>query len=600
MEYRALLGKEMANTFDWSEYIAAPERESAPKSLQVPAGDEVDIVRLLIAHRIITEEQFESLLADSDEHELVNSLVERGLATTQQVLKVRAAHYGISSWSAAAQPPETDALALVSGSVCRAHMVLPLKTNGKLLVLAMANPESMGAIEAVRKATGMRVQAVLADESELVEQIEKVHGVKALRESFSGMIHQAQRDFNTAGISRKEKAALTEADTRPVVGLVNHLLAWAIRMGASDVHIEPRATCVDVRFRIDGEMQKMQEIPADLMPMLTTRLKIMAELDIVETRMPQDGRMSVKIDGRTVDLRVSVLPNQYGPRIVLRILDRSISLKTLDELGFSETEALSFRRMLQRPYGLLLVTGPTGSGKTTTLYAALKELHRSSRNIMTCEDPIEYELDGINQSQVNEKVGLTFAAQLRATLRQDPDIILVGEIRDKETAETAIRAALTGHFVLSTLHCNDAPSALPRLLDMGVDPYLLSTCLVGITAQRLLRTVCPKCAVHAENEPENHVLTSTLGLDSTVLLKSAVGCPHCFGTGYRGRVAVHEMMSVGSDLADAIASRAPIPRIVELAAAQGYEPLQVQAMELVLAGQTTLSEATRLIGFDIA
>ena len=590
----------MANAFDWANYIAAPEREEAPKPLQVPQSEELNIVRLLIAHRIITEDQFEHILADSNENELVSSLVEKGLATPQQVTKVRAAHLGISSWSSAVQPPEDDALALLSGSVCRTHMVLPIKTNGKLLVLAMANPENMGAIEAVRKATGMRVQPVLADESELVEQIEKVHGTKALSQSFEGMIHQAQKDFSTTGVIRKEKAALTEADTRPVVGLVNHLLAWAIRMGASDVHIEPRANCVDVRFRVDGEMQKMQEIPADLTPMLCTRLKIMAELDIVETRMPQDGRMSVKIDGRTVDLRVSVLPNQYGPRIVLRILDRSISIKSLDELGFSEAEALSFRRMLQRPYGLLLVTGPTGSGKTTTLYAALKELQRASRNIMTCEDPIEYELEGINQSQVNEKVGLTFAAQLRATLRQDPDIILVGEIRDKETAETAIRAALTGHFVLSTLHCNDAPSALPRLFDMGVDPYLLSTCLVGITAQRLLRTVCPKCAVHTDNEPEHRVLTTTLGLDSTQLLKRAVGCPHCFGTGYRGRVAVHEIMPVSGDLSDAIALRAPIARITQLASQQGYEPLQVQAMELVLAGQTTLDEATRLIGFDIA
>jgi type IV pilus assembly protein PilB len=601
----------MSDGFSWQRFLGSPTGEGQPKqpvggagehrSPDASRGSDSNLGRLLLAHRLLTEEQlreaFEAQIGTRDP--LAAVVVRLGMVTAAQLTAAQAAQKGLRSWDPDKEPAEADALRRVPGHVCRTHLILPVREKNQLLSLAMSNPENMGAIDAVRALTGLRVEPLLADEDQLLGAIEKHHGVRALQESFESLISQAEKDFKTSLSTRKSRAALTEADTRPVVGLVNHVLTWAIRMGASDVHLEPRHDRVDVRFRVDGELQKVQELPQSLMPMLTTRLKIMAELDIVEFRVPQDGRVSVNLDGRTVDLRMSVLPNHHGQRVVLRILDKSIALKKLDELGFSAEELSSFRKMVRRPYGMLLVTGPTGSGKTTTLYAALQELNRVGRNIMTCEDPIEYEIDGINQSQVNEKVGLTFAAQLRATLRQDPDVILVGEIRDRETAETAIRAALTGHFVLSTLHCNDAPGAIPRLLDMGVDPYLLSTCLVGVTAQRLVRTLCPHCSVIADGDSDYELLIEAAGTGLTDGMRKAVGCPQCFGTGFRGRSAVHEVLHVTAEVAAAIASQEPIPAVRALAQAAGYVPLQVEVMRRVISGQTTLSEAMRLIAFDL-
>jgi type IV pilus assembly protein PilB len=379
---------------------------------------------------------------------------------------------------------------------------------------------------------------------------------------------------------------------------VNQILIDAIRMGSSDIHLEPRENRVDVRYRLDGELQRVKELPPDIMPMLATRLKIMAELDIVENRLPQDGHMGVVLDGREVDVRISVLPSAHGQRFVLRILDKCFSLKALPELGMNEHNLSMFRSLITKPYGMILVTGPTGSGKTTTLYAALREIMRSTNNIMTCEDPIEYEIDGINQSQVNEKVGLTFAAQLRAILRQDPDVILVGEIRDRETADTAIRAALTGHLVLSTLHCNDSPSAVPRLLDMAIDPFLLSTCLIGVTSQRLVRTLCPHCRQPDDNPEEEVLLQSIFGDAKRPPIFKPKGCPICFQTGYRGRTGVHELLPVAPEVASAIASRMPMPYVRQVAAAHGYEPLQVDAMRRVLQGKTSIAEAKRQVFFE--
>jgi type IV pilus assembly protein PilB len=559
---------------------------------------DAELLQLLVAHRLVTAESVaEAEKEETTREPTVRVLVRKGLLTEDQLLKARAAQLGVTPWHNKKDPPAPDAISRVPGHICRTHLVLPVRLKGKLLSLAMANPENMGAVDAVRSFTGLRVELLLADEAQIAAEIEKVHGAKALRDSFVGLIEQAAKDAR-ASEAKTHRTQLTEADTRPVVGLVNHILTWAIRMGASDVHIEPRSAHVDVRFRVDGQMQRVQEIPSSLLPMLATRLKIMAELDIVETRLPQDGRMSVQLDNRTVDVRMSVLPNHYGPRMVLRILDKSISLKGLLELGFAPKHLSVFKKMLQRPYGMLLVTGPTGSGKTTTLYAAIKELTETARNIMTCEDPVEYDNEGVSQSQVNEKVGLTFAAQLRATLRQDPDVILVGEIRDRETAETAMRAALTGHLVLSTLHCNDSCGAIPRLLDMGVDPYLLSTCLIGVTAQRLVRVLCPRCKSMAFDGDDCRLLAEMLGIEGTPVVLEAKGCPQCFETGYRGRAAVHEILPINEAVAEAIAAQKSIPEIKHMAAHAGYESLQVEALRLVVAGETTLHEAMRSIAFD--
>lgn len=575
-----------------------PPAEAPPPIVGRVALDELG--RVLLAHHLVTEEQLQEAVLAAEElgAPLENVLVQRGYVGEEQILQARAAMRGVMTWDPIGEEPEPEALAKVPAAVCRRHIVLPVRVNGTLLTLAMANTEDMGAVEAVRRASGLRVEPRAAGEKKLRAAITRYYGKETGGGALGALVQEAQKELGHRMRVRRNVDSLTEEDTRPVVGLVNHLLSEAIRMGASDVHVEPKENRVDVRMRLDGEMQKCHEIPVELLAPLATRLRIMADLDIVDWRMPQDGRMSVNLDGRRVDVRVSVLPSLRGPRIVLRILDRALTLMDLTDLGMQPTKLAMFRSMISRPYGLLLVTGPTGSGKTTTLYAALRELKATGKNIMTAEDPVEYELEGVSQSQVNEKIGLTFAAQLRAILRQDPDVVLVGEIRDGETAETAIRAALTGHLVLSTLHCTDAPGAIPRLLDMGVNPYLLSTSLIGVTAQRLIRTLCNECSEPAEQGRDVETLASVVGESLLGRLRKPVGCEVCFNTGYRGRAAVHEILPVSPAVASAIANREPLPVLRDMAAGFGYEPLQVDAVRRVLAGETTLAEAKRTIAFD--
>lgn len=577
--------------------IEEPTRAPSPSADRVQVSE---LGRVLLAHRLITEQQLREAATAADElgAPLENVLVQRGYVGEEQILQARAAMRGVMTWDPASEEPDPEALAKVPAAVCRRHIVLPVRVSGTLLTLAMANTEDMGAVEAVRRASGLRVEPRAAGERKLRAAINRHYGQETGGGALGALVEEAQKELGHRLRVRRDPDSLTEEDTRPVVGLVNHLLTEAIRMGASDVHIEPKESRVDVRMRLDGEMQKCHEIPAALLPPLATRLRIMADLDIVDWRMPQDGRMSVNLDGRRVDVRVSVLPSLRGPRIVLRILDRALTLMDLTDLGMQPTKLAMFRSMISRPYGLLLVTGPTGSGKTTSLYAALRELKATGKNIMTAEDPVEYELEGVSQSQVHEKIGLTFAAQLRAILRQDPDVVLVGEIRDGETAETAIRAALTGHLVLSTLHCTDAPGAIPRLLDMGVNPYLLSTSLIGVTAQRLIRTLCNECSEPAEGGRDVETLASVVGESLLGRLRKPVGCEVCFNTGYRGRAAVHEILPVSPAVASAIANREPLPVLRDMAAGFGYEPLQVDAIRRVLAGETTLEEAKRTIAFD--
>ncbi|MCX7800013.1 MAG: ATPase, T2SS/T4P/T4SS family [Fimbriimonadales bacterium] len=563
------------------------------------AGNRKRLGELLLSHRLITQEQLDQALALQRERpgSLGSILVSLGHITEDLLLQALAAQHGVSAWRLERDAPKAAAVAKVPEHICRTYQVLPVEVRGDLLVLAMRNPYDLDAIDAVRNVTGMRVEPVLAQEDRLANAIEKAFQHRGRSEHFDGYVERALEEFKPQD-ERSRKATLTEEDTRPVVGLVNQILIDAIRMGASDIHIEPRADRVDLRYRIDGELHPIRTIPQGLMPMLTTRLKILADLDIVESRLPQDGRISVEVDGRDVDLRVSVLPNYHGQRIVLRILDKSVTLKKLDELGFSPQNLRIFRNLIHKPYGMILVTGPTGSGKTTTLYAALREVQKKTNNVMTCEDPVEYDIDGINQSQVFEKVGLTFAMQLRAILRQDPDVVLVGEIRDRETAETAIRASLTGHLVLSTLHCNDAPSAVPRLLDMGINPYLLSTSLIGVMAQRLLRTLCADCRVPDDDGEDRALLEAVLGHNQVPTIYRAKGCLKCGSTGFRGRIAVHEILPVTPEVGSLIAEQAPIEAIKRAGARYGYEPLQVDAIRKVIDGRTTLAEAQRLVFFE--
>ncbi len=559
---------------------------------------------LLVDNRLITRDQLDQALAMQQERPdpLSQILVRTGAIKENLLLQAMAAQIGVAPWRLEEDQPSPEALSKVPGEICRKYQVLPLRVRSDLLLLAMRNPEDLDAIDIVRNLTKMRIEPVLADESRLASAIDSCYSADGapVKAAVDALVVKAMKDVDgkVADAQRTQRAVLTEEETRPVVGLVNQIVSDAIRSQASDIHLEPFFDHLEVRYRLDGQLVKVREIPQALIPMLTTRIKIMADLDIVEYRLPQDGRITAQIDKRTVDLRVNVIPNYHGQRIVLRILDRASSLRKLDELGFAPTNLALFRAMVEKPYGMVLVTGPTGSGKTTTLYGALSELKNVANNIMTCEDPVEYEIPGISQSQVNEKVGLSFAALLRAALRQDPDIILVGEIRDRETAETAIRASLTGHLVLSTLHTNDAPSAIPRLLDMGVDPYLLSTCLVGVTAQRLVRRLCPHCRVEDADPQVRSFIGDALGSDNAPMVFTSKGCNRCMKTGFKGRMAVHEVMPVSGGVVSAIASHSPVDAIRQAGAEYGYQPLQVDAMRRVLDGSTSMEEVRRVVFFE--
>jgi len=553
---------------------------------------------LLLSMKLVTREELAQ--AERMQREtpapIGSILVSLGFLTEELLLSATAAQMGVSPWHLGDQPPQSAAIRRVPGNICRTYQLLPVEVRGDLLVVAMRNPLDLDAIDLVRNVAAMRIEPVLVDGDRLMRAIDDVYSATLREPDFGDLIDNAAETRSGRPRHMGQSVQKMDADSRPIVNLVNQLLSEAIRAGASDVHIEPRLERVDVRYRIDGQLKKVSEIPHTLLPMITTRLKIMAEIDIVEFRVPQDGRVSVQIDGRQVDLRVSVLPNHYGQRIALRILDQSRSLKSLGEIGFREADLNQFKALVRKPYGLFLVTGPTGSGKTTTLYAALAELRHVTNNIMTCEDPIEYDIDGISQSQVHEKVGLTFAVQLRATLRQDPDIILVGEIRDGETAQTAMRAAMTGHLVLSTLHCNDAPSAVPRLLDMEIDPFLLSTSLIGVMSQRLLRQLCPHCKEEREATGADLELIESFGPQSAAIWVPK-GCALCSGSGYKGRAPVHEVMPVTPQLARMIAEREPVDSLREAA---GFVSMQSEAIDMVLEGRTSLVEAQRMVFFGTA
>lgn len=552
---------------------------------------------VLTSQKLVSQEQLDSALEIQMETSapLGSILISLGFVSEDMLLRVLAAQMGVSPWDLQKDAPDEEAVKLLKKDVCEKFHMLPVRTHGDLLTLAMRNPLDVEAIDLARNLTKKRIAPVLASPERLAKAIED-NTIDPKAASMDTLVKEAIQQHGPHRTKKREKQILTEADTRPVVGVVNQILSQAIRLGASDIHIEPRGNRLEVRFRIDGHLRKVRDFPLDVMPMLTARLKIMSELDIVETRMPQDGRTTVGIDARSVDMRVSVVPNYNGQRVVLRLLDRAAQLHKMENLGFSPMQLAMFRSLIDRPYGMILVTGPTGSGKTTTLYAALNEIKNVTSNIMTCEDPVEFDIDGISQSQVIEKIGLTFPALLRSILRQDPDVIFVGEIRDKETAETAIRASLTGHLVLSTLHCNDAPGALPRLLDMGVDPYLLSTSLIGVTAQRLLRTLCPHCKDQAA---DNHVLNAMaagFGLHADEQWFSK-GCPKCAHTGYKGRIAVQEILPIAPEVSEAIAEHKSIDTIRFLGSKFGYEPLQVDALRQVIDGKTSLEEARRQVFF---
>jgi type IV pilus assembly protein PilB len=403
-------------------------------------------------------------------------------------------------------------------------------------------------------------------------------------------LHSPRR-FNVQDLNRIDSVGARSAQG-PAVQMINAMISEAVRVGASDIHIEPRKTVVEIRFRVDGVMHVWKNLPKDMQDICTARVKVMSDLDINEKRLPQDGRVTINVPGRTIDLRISILPVLYGEKIVMRLLDRELSVRGLEQLDFSPYNKSAFDDLIHRPLGLILVTGPTGSGKTTTLYAALNTLKSKTVNIVTCEDPIEYDMDGINQSQVFDKVGLTFARQLRSILRQDPDIILVGEIRDAETAEIAFRAAMTGHLVLSTLHSNDAATSVTRLVDMGVPPFLISSGLIGMVAQRLVRRLCTSCRRQAPPTPRQAEL---LNIAPTDLIWHPVGCQRCEGTGYKGRLAVHEVVRADEKFERLIMHGATASQLRQAAESIGMIPIREDALNKIRAGLTSVDDVMRQV-----
>ncbi len=514
-------------------------------------------------------------------------LIRLGYITADQLAEAQAEQYDVDYEPIDPEALQAEAIAKLPATMAKSLKVLPLRIEDSKLVVAMLNPLDVDALDAIQRQSGMYVKVVYTNPDTLLKAIDFHYGAAAPGDA---TLDDVISDTHSASESEEEniddlRRAVEDA---PVVRIVNMLLLEAVNGRASDIHLEPRRTHLEVRYRIDGELQHIRNIPRSLMAPCISRIKVMADMDIAERRVPQDGRITIKVEGRQVDLRVSTLPIQYGERVVMRILDRDRSIRRLDELGFSLHNLTTFRWLLQRPNGIILVTGPTGSGKTTTLYAALREIQSVARNIITCEDPIEYELEGINQSNVNEKAGLTFAVQLRAILRQDPDVVLVGEIRDQETAEIACRAAMTGHLVLSTLHTNDAVSAIPRLMDMGVEPFLISSSLVGVVAQRLVRVICPHCKrAYEPTLAELRIIGRYVDR-----LYRGEGCQACGGRGYLGRISVHEILVVDEEVRALTVQHAPSSQILESAMRNGMIPMAQDGIEKAIQGITTLEEVT--------
>lgn len=494
---------------------------------------------------------------------------------------------------------DPEALRSIPKSVAEEHLVLPIQMSEDRILVAMADPGNVFAIDEIRSRTGKRVEPIEVDEVELRNAIDHYYAThaRASVSTASAATTNIEMRLSDSDFALNMDQKLVEMlDQAPVVAIVEQILKEAVRMRASDIHIEPRAENVCVRYRVDGQLMTFTTLPGDMHRYAISRIKIMAGADISETRLPQDGRFATEVDDRPIDVRVSTLPTYWGEKAVLRILDKSRALVSLNQLGMSQETMHTWERLLHTRQGMLLVTGPTGSGKSTTLYASLHTINDDTKNITTVEDPIEYQVTGVNQTQVHPRINLTFANALRHILRQDPDIILIGEIRDLETAEMAFRASMTGHLVLSTLHTNDAPSAATRLIDMGVEPYLIGSSLIGVIAQRLVRRICPRCREEVEpSELELERLELSADQAKKMKFHYGRGCAMCRNTGYSGRIGVYELMAITPELREAIAGGANSTELRRIAIRGGMRTLKYDGLAKVSAGITTAGEVVTLL-----
>ncbi|MBB6216596.1 type IV pilus assembly protein PilB [Anaerosolibacter carboniphilus] len=514
-------------------------------------------------------------------------LIDEGIVEEKQIIEVLEFQLGIPHLDLSKYFIAPEIPRLISERLARRHTLIPIKKDRDKLIVAMADPLNIFAIDDVKIATGLIVSPAISTKQNILYAIERYYG----KETAEKAVEDFRKENEIETIEEFENQTLDDVNNAPMVRLVNSLIKQAVQLKASDIHIEPSDKTMRIRFRIDGELQEIMNIAKSAHLPTVSRIKIIGKMDIAEKRIPQDGRVEMVVDGRDIDMRISILPTVYGEKVVIRLLDRSNSIFSMGELGFSENNLKIFERIIKNPYGIILVTGPTGSGKTTTLYAALRELNQISRNIITIEDPVEYRLEGISQVQVNNKAGMTFASGLRSILRQDPDIIMVGEIRDAETAQIAVRAAITGHLVLSTMHTNDTASTVTRLVDMGIEPYLVSSAIVGIVAQRLIKRICPSCKTSYDAGPFEK---STLGINQELRLYKGKGCNACNYTGYKGRQAVHEVMGVNENIRILIDEKSSLDKIRKASYEQGMTSLRESCKQLVLDGKTTFDELIRV------
>ncbi len=567
---------------------------------QILLENKMQLGQLLLARRVVSQEQIDTALAeqkDKGHRKLLGELlVEMGYCTENQIAAALAEAYGVPYAQVSPKLCDPKAIEILPRDFLEAHIVLPLFRVHDVLTVAVNEPTNVFLIDEIERISGCRVRVVCSTSKDIKATLQAYLPAANVFVIDDIIDEEGLEEFTLIESITQDISNLEEvAGQSPVVKLVNYLLYNAVRENASDIHIEPDDKKLRVRYRVDGKLYEKMRPPYQMHAAVVSRIKIMAELDIAQRRLPQDGGIHVLVEGRPIDLRVSVMPGNFGEKVVIRVIDPQKILYNLESLGFTYDNLLRFREIFQVPNGIVLVTGPTGSGKNTTLYAALSELNNEDVNICTVEDPVECNISGINQFQVSTGVGFEFSTALRSLLRQDPDIIMVGEIRDDITANIAVQAALTGHLVLSTLHTNDAPGAVTRLLDLGVAPYLVSASLKGVLAQRLVRKICPNCKT--EYDPPSSIKkkvekeTGDLGK-----FYRGLGCKKCRNTGYAGRIAIHELFVPDDEVMEMINDRVSTKRLRNAALAKGMTPLHLDGMEKVKAGIVSIEEIFRSAG----
>ncbi len=558
---------------------------------------------LLVQEDLISPDQLETALAEQKVSggRLSYHLSRLGYLEESELADILSRQYGVPSINLSEFTIDPEVIKLVPKDIAEKYKCIPISRADNSLIVAMVDPSNILAIDDIKFLTGYSIEAVVATEDSIMNAIERYYDVheEEMEKVFDGFdvedieLLDTEEEINTVELERS-------AEDAPVVKLVNLILSDAIKKGASDIHVEPYEKSFRVRYRIDGVLHKVMDPPRKLQNAITSRLKIMADLDIAERRLPQDGRIRLKTaKGKEMDFRVSSLPTIFGEKIVLRLLDKESLQLDMTKLGFEEKPLEHFKVAIHKPFGMVLVTGPTGSGKTTTLYSALTELNKVTENISTAEDPVEYTLKGVNQVQMHEAIGLNFAAALRSFLRQDPDVIMVGEIRDFETAEIAVKAALTGHMVLSTLHTNDAPSSVTRLLNMGIEPFLVTASLQLIAAQRLVRKICTGCKEQIEFSPQ---ALKDLGMKENDAANAVVyhgaGCMKCSKTGYKGRIALYEVMPIFEEIKEFILNGASTTELKRESIRLGMKTMRQSGLSKLLEGVTTMEEIVRVTAAD--